>query len=535
MAQVNTSLTTDRTPTCTWPRCWGLWLIPLLCVASFLRLHDIGGPSLWRDEIWSIEISTGRGSTHDHLPVGVIQQSQIDLTGLRDAPPWWKIGSTLAGVAHPPLYHVLLRWWMDLFGNTSVAVRVLSAVCSLAAIAVLFDVCRLLHGPKVGLLAAGMMALAPTQIDFAQEARSYALLILLGLGCCDALVRIERYGASWPRLTAVALLLLGMAMTHYFAAGAMLALAIYVLLRLRGSARRKALAAFAVAAVLFAALWGHPLYVQFHTMPVSAPPYLREPMPHHAQYTLLRLLALPGQCLFGEMAADAVYRAKTAVDWLFRLILLAITMLVLVFPLALLARRRDLLLWVLWVFATIGPVFLLDLIQHRTFLNYIRYTILASPAVYALIAALDWPPRRALAAAPVWAILVCLAILAAIRTSLHVAPREDWRQLAASLNANASADDLLVFYGDDPWQSPGTWYMGFKYYAPDSNRPWLILDRPAEAPLLSRLQARRTLWLIGIYPATEGSALLPGWQAAGPELRTSAGSVCRMVRPGVRP
>ncbi len=138
-----------------------VWLLlPILMVGAFLRFNGIGRTSLWMDEIWSIEISTGRGSEHDLLPVGEVQTRQIELTSLSGDRPWWDIWTSMRGVTHPPLYHVILRWWMDLLGNGAGETRALSAVCSLASVFVLFDICQMLYGTRIALLAAAIMAFA---------------------------------------------------------------------------------------------------------------------------------------------------------------------------------------------------------------------------------------------------------------------------------------------------------------------------------------------------------------------------------------
>jgi len=60
-------------------------------------------------------------------------------------------------------------------------------------------------------------------VQFAQEARPYALLLALGMGTMDALARIATRGDNPRRLIALGLCLLGMALTHYFSLGALLA------------------------------------------------------------------------------------------------------------------------------------------------------------------------------------------------------------------------------------------------------------------------------------------------------------------------
>jgi hypothetical protein len=83
-------------------------LILILAVAGFLRFDRIAEPSLWVDEIWSIEMAMGNGSLHDYLPPNVIRDDQPDLTGLSHAAPWWSILTHVSGVIHPPIYFIVL-------------------------------------------------------------------------------------------------------------------------------------------------------------------------------------------------------------------------------------------------------------------------------------------------------------------------------------------------------------------------------------------------------------------------------------------
>jgi uncharacterized membrane protein len=501
------------------PRRYLILLAGTLLLAAFFRFEQITRPSLWMDEIWSIEMAMGHGSVHDHLPPNLIRYDQPDLTGLAAASPWWSICTHLGGVTHPPLYFIVLRWWMDLFGTGALATRSLSVIFSLAAIFVLFDVCRLLHGPRIALFAAAISALAVGQIDFAQEARSYPMLIFFGLSCADLVVRIEFLGASRPRLIGLTLCLAATALTHYLSVGALLGLGIYALIRLRGRARLQTITAFAAGAILILAVWIPLFTVQKQTLPSLTPTFLQEsPDAEHAKLTLFRIIGLPTKYFLGEARSGALASKVVLTIFLFTIPL----------PVIRLIRRRDLLLWVLWGLGTIGFVAAMDLPRQTTMLEYIRYTILASPAIYAVIAAFDWPGRNFLRDAVAIAAIGLLAIVAIQRSMDGVPAKEDWRTLADNLNHFAGPDDLLVFTNRDPWLTSGTWYMGYKYYAPDSHRPWLILNGRADATVLAHLRSRPCLWLIGLYPEIQGPDLLPGWR---PEavINTSAGGVCRMI------
>ena len=69
----------------------------ILLAAAFFRFDQITGPSLWMDEIWSIEMAMGHGSVHDHLPHGIIRSDQPELTSLPAAAPCWSICTHLGG------------------------------------------------------------------------------------------------------------------------------------------------------------------------------------------------------------------------------------------------------------------------------------------------------------------------------------------------------------------------------------------------------------------------------------------------------
>jgi hypothetical protein len=468
------------------------------------------------DEMVSIELAMGHRSAHDLFPDSVIRTDQPDPLNLAAAAPWWDIWNRVQITTHPPLYFVLLRWWMDLFGAGPAATRCLSAILSLAGIAVFFDVCRLLHGPRVGLLAVCLMALAIGQIDIAQEVRSYPLLILLGMSCCDVLVRIVVSGATFRRLIFLAFLLASMLLTHYFAAGAFSAMGVYAVIRLCRRDRRRTLAAFFAAAAISVAAWGYQCYRQMRTLPNFDPSYLRDSSPNHASHTLLCIAELPLKYCFGEVFAERlplvahVVAAGLAVVLMLRL-----------------RHRPDLLLWVVWSVGIVLFVAALDLTHHSLFLQYARYTVLASPALYAILAGVHWPRFKYFADLFPLAVLASLALTAGFRAQRGVPAKQDFQRLSQIVDTYADPHELLIFYNDSGWVSPGVWYLGYKYYSPDSAHPWVTLHHAPDSKLLGQLATRRTFWLIGPAPEIYGAALFPRWQ---PDVvwHTTAGGVCLM-------
>jgi len=234
-------------------------LVCILLMAAAARWYGIGEFSLSLDEIWTIETATGRGSPHLHLPEQTILAPGPDLTSLEGAQPWWRIWTSMREMTHPPLYLIVLRGWMEVFGDGAIAIRSLSAGASLIAVFLLYDVVRALLARTPALWAALLMAIAGPQVQFAQEARPYAFMVMLALLAASALVRITRFdvtlarvGATPARVGAFALALFALMLTHYFAVGTAGALALYGLLRTREADRRRLLVALMLVGAAFA-------------------------------------------------------------------------------------------------------------------------------------------------------------------------------------------------------------------------------------------------------------------------------------------
>lgn len=125
-------------------------LTAILTLALVLRLALIGKESLWFDEIFSITLAA------------------------RD------LGAALAAErTNPPLHFVLLHLWMKLFGTSAESARALSVIPSLLAVWGTFALGRMLYGERAGLIAALGMAISSFQVYYAQEARTFALLLCL--------------------------------------------------------------------------------------------------------------------------------------------------------------------------------------------------------------------------------------------------------------------------------------------------------------------------------------------------------------------
>jgi mannosyltransferase len=91
---------------------------------------------------------------------------------------------------HPPLYYLLLHYWMALKGDTPYHVRLLSVLFGTATIPVIYLIGKRMSGVMTGLVAALILAVSPFNIYYAQETRMYTLLAFNAAVAIYALVRL---------------------------------------------------------------------------------------------------------------------------------------------------------------------------------------------------------------------------------------------------------------------------------------------------------------------------------------------------------
>ena len=125
-------------------------LFLVLLLAFSLRVYHLGTLSLWIDEAFT------RFYSENSL-------SYLWTTGFRLDP-------------NPPAYYTLMHFWMQVFGHSEWALRAPSVLASLLTIVLVYLLGKELANSAVGLFAALLMALAPMEIWYAQEARTYAAL-----------------------------------------------------------------------------------------------------------------------------------------------------------------------------------------------------------------------------------------------------------------------------------------------------------------------------------------------------------------------
>ncbi|MEH2160979.1 MAG: glycosyltransferase family 39 protein [Nostoc sp.] len=95
---------------------------------------------------------------------------------------------------HPPLYYVIARLWMGVFGNSVTAIRSLSALIGLLVFPCVYWLCRELFNVPLSVpgVAIALMAISPIQLVYAQEAQEYILWLVTILLSSASLLRAMR-------------------------------------------------------------------------------------------------------------------------------------------------------------------------------------------------------------------------------------------------------------------------------------------------------------------------------------------------------
>lgn len=127
-------------------------MIPVLILSFIVRLINLN-QSLWLDE--AIEALAVKNNSFIEL---VSRYAVFDYS--------------------PPLYHVILKAWTNIFGYSEISLRLPSVVFGVLTVALVFLIAKKLFNHKVAFLAGTFLALNPLAVYYSQEARRYSLAAL---------------------------------------------------------------------------------------------------------------------------------------------------------------------------------------------------------------------------------------------------------------------------------------------------------------------------------------------------------------------
>jgi hypothetical protein len=309
-----------------------------------------------------------------------------------------------------------------------------------------------------------------------------------------------------------------MVATHYFAAGFCAGLTIWAMRALRGRARTAFAATALTAGATFVLFWGPVLQAQLTFVATTADPWLADPSAAPLAQALLRLAALPARLLI-----------QAPVSWV-TVIVGAST-----YAAAVYAVRRfpAVLLPALCFLGTALTLLGLDLARTTQHLEYLRYALVASPAVVlAVVGAASGlrPGRRALALAGVGAgCLLALPRFGYERVNL------DFRPMMAALRERVTDGDAIVIVSPDPaGRDAQTVYLHATYYARAFPRSAALVTRPIDGALSEHLGRHRRVWLIAANPQTDPRRVWPGAVLLDEPRRFEPVGMVALVSGGIR-
>lgn len=465
-------------------------LVAVLLLAAWLRVAYADEFGTY-DELWNLALTTGHGTPFGQYGTDVINFHPRLQTSLADKLPAWKCWTTLDYILHPPLYILTLRFWRDAFGEGDAAARAYSNLWSLVAILFSFLTVRATMGRVLGLLAALALAMAPTQVYFGQEMRSYSMLIAIGCVGLWLMTRIEKLGPSRRRAVALALVPFALLMVHYFAFGAALAIAAFGFWRLVGH-RRTFAVTLATTAVVYAAIW-LPFALRQLKAIDTGDSFLHVPYRDWSREFQFFIAGPIRQLIDRPLNRDRT---------------LLFTGLAFVVPWLVARRLPALRPWTLWLCATLFGLLLLDVARQSEHLAYVRYTAAASPAVVPVLIGTAWAIRRWAG----YAVAVLLVLASGVYLNANVGVAADspgFGHVARAVARRAGPGEAIITYhGDGPFWSGRVIQLHLSHEPGFFPRPIIDLSKPMPRELEDQLPRRS--WLIALAYRGPIEAVVPG-------------------------
>lgn len=126
-----------------------------LLMGAVIRLVGLDYQSLWMDELYSVTLANSKNLNM--------------LYG-------WLIKDV-----HPPLYSLFLHFWIKIFGESVVSVRLPSAIAGILSIYFMHKYANKFFSEEVSVMAAVMISFSYFGIYYSQETRPYSILLLLSI------------------------------------------------------------------------------------------------------------------------------------------------------------------------------------------------------------------------------------------------------------------------------------------------------------------------------------------------------------------
>lgn len=207
---------------------YGLALLSVVLLGLLTRLYGLTGYGIWFDEAYHIEL--------------------VKLPTIAEM-----LAAVLANPPSDPLYVLLLRPWVELFGQSDGSVRALSVIFSCATLPATYRLGTVVAGRAAGLAGALLLAVSPYAVELGQEAALYALASLTATLALAAGLRWRNSGSRRDGLLYIALGAVAI-YSHYVVAAILLLFGLLALHRYAGP-RRVAAGSWLAGHAAIVALW----------------------------------------------------------------------------------------------------------------------------------------------------------------------------------------------------------------------------------------------------------------------------------------
>ncbi len=185
---------------------WRDYVVPVAvagAVGLFVVLRFAARTDLWLDEALTVDIA--------RLPLATLPHA-------------------LSEDGSPPLFYVLLHFWMGIFGSSTVAVRALPGIFGVGTLGAVWAAARRFGGHVAAWSAMIVTAASPFAAYYSTEVRMYSLVMLLvALELLALLLALEK--PTGPRLSAVAVVTAALLYSHYWSIYLVATVGVYLVVR----------------------------------------------------------------------------------------------------------------------------------------------------------------------------------------------------------------------------------------------------------------------------------------------------------------
>lgn len=325
--------------------------------------------------------------------------------------PIFKIIQIVSRDTSPPLYYLLLHFWMKIFGISEISIRSFSFCLFLATAATVFLIAKQLFDKKTGFLAAILTLVNPFLFNYAFEGRMYSLLALSCALSIYFFVKKNRLGFILSTTAAL--------YTHHFAIFIVFFEGLWSLTRIKRFNPKKIWKEFKdffIIALLYLP-WIYPLY--FQTSLVSSGFWLGKPSIKNLTQTIREFLIGSGNEIIRKLTFIGVLLTLAFRRWF--------------------ENKAKTIFLLGWFFTPLLLTFLIS--QRFQSIFYDRYLLATIPAALLLLSS----NRRKIT---VVFLLISALFLSVLDFNYFIHPtKRPFRELAAFIKNNASEVPLINYSG----------------------------------------------------------------------------------------